>query len=96
MKRLLLVLTLLAASAAASAADLETTAARAKASGQPAVTVWVSSTWGFRKEGAARELNEAHRIFGENGYDVVSVESYVENGDLEGFFVTYRRRGQSD
>lgn len=92
MKKLLLTLALLAASTAAAAASLEATAAKAKATQQPAVTVWVDSTWGFRKDGAAKELNEAHRIFGAQGYEVVSVESYVENGDLEGFFVTYRRK----
>jgi hypothetical protein len=92
MKKLLLALTLLLASPLAHAASLETIAAQAQASQQPAVTVWIDSTWGFRKGGAARDLNEAHRVFGNHGYEVVSVESYVENGDLEGFFVTYRRK----
>jgi hypothetical protein len=92
MKTLLLALVLLVASPVAFAADLETIATQAQASHQPAVTVWISATWGFRKQGAARELNDAHRIFGAHGFEVVSVESYVENGDLEGFFVTYRRQ----
>jgi hypothetical protein len=90
MKKLLLVLALLVGSPAAFAADLEAIATQAQASRQPAVTEWISSTWGFRKQGAAKELNEAHRVFGAHGYEVVSVESYVENSDLEGFFVTYR------
>jgi hypothetical protein len=92
MKKLLLVLCLLVATPVAFAADLEDIATKAQASAQPAVTVWISATWGFRKQGAARELNDAHRIFGSHGYEVVSVESYVENGDLEGFFVTYRHK----
>jgi hypothetical protein len=92
MNKLLLALVLLVATPAAHAADLEAIATQAQASAQPAVTVWISATWGFRKQGAAKELNEAHRLFGAHGYEVVSVESYVENGDLEGFFVTYRRR----
>ena len=48
MKKLLLALVLLAAFPAAQAADLESKAAQAQASQQPAVTVWISSTWGFR------------------------------------------------
>jgi hypothetical protein len=92
MKKLLLAVALLAASPLAFAADLESIAAHAQASQQPAVTVWVSSTWGFRKQGAARELNEVHQLFGAHGYEVVSVEPYIENGDLQGFFVTYRRK----
>ena len=92
MKKLLLTLVLLAASPTVLAVDLEATAAQAQASQQPAVTVWISSTWGFRKQGTAKDLNEAHRIFGAHGYEVVSVESYIENGDLQGFFVTYRQK----
>jgi opacity protein-like surface antigen len=91
MKKLLLAFTLFALATTAFAADLKATAAKAQASGQPAVTVWISSTWGFRNQGAAKELNEAHVVFGAHGYEVVSVESYLENGDLQGFFVTYRR-----
>jgi hypothetical protein len=92
MRTLLLATVLLLASPAALAANLESIATQAQASKQPAVTVWISSTWGFRKQGAAKELNEAHRVFGARGYVVVSVESYVENGDLQGFFVTYRQK----
>ena len=92
MKKLLLALALLAASPAVLAESLDVTAAQAKASQQPAITVWIASTWGFRKQGTAKDLNEAHRVFGAHGYEVVSVESYIENGDLEGFFVTYRLR----
>jgi hypothetical protein len=92
MKRLLLAIALFTATPLAHAADLEAIATQAQASAQPAVTVWISATWGFRKQGAAKELNDAHRVFGAHGYEVVSVESYVENGDLEGFFVTYRRK----
>jgi len=92
MKKLLLALALLTASPAALAESLEVIATQAQASAQPAITVWIASNWGFRKQGTAKDLNEAHRIFGAHGYEVVSVESYIENGDLEGFFVTYRQR----
>ena len=92
MKKLLLALALLALAPATVAANLKDIASQAQASQQPAVTVWVDSTWGFRKQGAAKDLNDAHRVFGAHGYEVVSVEPYIENGDLQGFFVTYRRK----
>jgi len=92
MKKYLLAIVLFGALGSARAADLESVAAKAQATQQPAVTVWIATTWGFRKSSAAQDLNDAHRVFGAHGYEVVSVESYIENGDLQGFFVTYRRK----
>jgi hypothetical protein len=63
-------------------------AARANMS---AVTIWVDSTWGFRHQGAANALSDAHQAFAARGYKVVSVQPYIENGDLQGFFVTYQK-----
>lgn len=57
----------------------------------PAVTIWLDASWGFRNQGAANDLNEAHKAFAAYGYKVVSVEPYIENGDLQGFFVTYQK-----
>lgn len=57
-----------------------------------AVTIWVDATWGFRNQGAANNLSAAHNAFHARGYRVVSVEPYIENGDLQGFFVTYEKR----
>ena len=93
MKKWLLMLALLAAAPPCLAAKLEEVASQAQATQAPAITVWIDASWGFRTQGAANKLNDAHRIFGAHGYEVVSVESYIENGDLEGFFVTYRRKG---
>ena len=56
-----------------------------------AVTIWVDASWGFRNKGAANDLSAAHRAFYQRGYRVVSVEPYIENGDLQGFFVTYEK-----
>ncbi|ROU06781.1 hypothetical protein [Lysobacter enzymogenes] len=56
-----------------------------------AVTLWVDASWGFRNQGAANALSRAHQAFVSRGYDVVSVEPYIENGDLQGFFVTYQK-----
>jgi hypothetical protein len=63
-------------------------AARANLS---AVTIWVDASWGFRNQGAANSLSKAHQAFATHGYKVVSVEPYIENGDLQGFFVTYQK-----
>lgn len=57
----------------------------------PAATIWVDASWGFRNQGAANSLGRAHQAFGTRGYKVVSVEPYIENGDLQGFFVTYQK-----
>lgn len=56
-----------------------------------AVTIWVDATWGFRHQGAANALSDAHQAFAARGYKVVSVQPYIENGDLQGFFVTYQK-----
>ena len=71
--------------------DRDDQAAEAARQGLPAVTIWVDATWGFRNQGAANDLTEAHRAFAAHGYRVLDVEPYIENGDLEGFFVTYQR-----
>ena len=56
-----------------------------------AVTIWVDASWGFRNQGAANALSRAHQSFATRGYKVQSVEPYIENGDLQGFFVTYQK-----
>ncbi len=59
--------------------------------GFAAVTIWVDASWGFRNQGAANSLSKAHQAFATRGYKVVSVQPYIENGDLQGFFVTYQK-----
>ena len=85
---------LMAPSADASLFDKspEKSAAEADSQRLQAVTIWVDASWGFRNQGAANDLNAAHRAFYQRGYRVVSVEPYIENGDLQGFFVTYEKR----
>ena len=70
----------------------EKSAAEAASQQLQAVTIWVEASWGFRNQGAANDLSAAHRAFYQRGYRVVSVEPYIENGDLQGFFVTYEKR----
>jgi hypothetical protein len=67
-------------------------AAEEAAKGQlPAVTIWISASWGFRNQGAANNLTKSHSAFAQHGYKVLSVQPYIENGDLQGFFVTYQK-----
>ena len=66
-------------------------AAEAARQDLPATTIWVDASWGFRNQGAANDLTKAHKAFAAYGYKVEDVEPYIENGDLQGFFVTYQR-----
>lgn len=70
----------------------EAAADEAVAARMAAVTIWVDASWGFRNQGAANSLNRAHQVFDQRGYRVHSVVPYIENGDLQGFFVTYEKR----
>ena len=79
----------------AVAASYTKQAERAASANHAAVTVFVDATFGMRKDAAARELTEAHAAFAAKGFVVVDVVGYTENGDLQGFFVTYRRSGAS-
>ncbi len=74
-----------------AARDFEKHAAAVAQENQPAVTVFVDVDFGRRKDSAADALTRVHRSFARHGYIVVNVESFSENGDLQGFFVTYRK-----
>ena len=78
----------------AAAADYADAAAHAAAAdrGHAGYTVYVDVTFGMRKKVAAAELNDAHAAFAARGFEPVAVTAHEENGDLQGFFVTYRRR----
>lgn len=76
----------------ATAANYADDAAAAARAGHAGHTVYVDVTFGMRKDAAAKELNQAHVEFAAHGFEPVAVTSHEENGDLQGFFVTYRRR----
>lgn len=82
-------LALAALPAFAGAWDRE--AAEAASKQREAVTVYVDADWGRRTSGVARQLTEAHAAFAAHGYRLLDVEPYVENDDLQGFFVSYVR-----
>lgn len=74
------------------ASDAAEEAARAAAEARDAVTVFVDVDFGAREDGAAKDLNRTHLAFERQGYELLDVTPYTENGDLQGFFVSYRRR----
>lgn len=45
-----------------------------------------------RKKKAATKMTELHKSYFDQGYTVIDVAPYVENGDLQGFFITYVAR----
>jgi hypothetical protein len=91
MRLIAVVMMLVLSVPAAHARDYAKQAERAAATGTKAVTIFVDADWGGREDGAARELTRAHAAFEARNWEVVDVEAYAENGDLQGFFVTYRR-----
>lgn len=53
------------------------------------VTVFQDVSAMNRRKGAGRNLTELHQKYEAMGYDFADLEIYIEDGDLEGFFVTY-------
>jgi len=54
-------------------------------------TVWVDAHFGFRKKSGAKGINKIHKEMEADGWSFADMELYDENGDLEGFFITYTR-----
>ena len=44
-----------------------------------------------RKNNAAQNMSKKHNEYTRNGWKFVDMETYIENSDLEGFFLTYSR-----
>ena len=64
-------------------------AVAAPASWTKATTVFVNTVLGSRTGGSAKRINETHAEMEAKGWRFMSLETYSENGDLVGFFVTY-------
>jgi len=56
-----------------------------------ASTIFIPDKAGNRKKGSAGKLTEAHRNAEKQGWDFDEMSIYIEDGDLQGFFVTYTR-----
>ncbi|TDR17476.1 hypothetical protein [Marinicella litoralis] len=57
-----------------------------------AVTVFIDVNRLTRKNLAAKKMTESHNEFAVHGFELVGVSPYTENGDLEGFFVSYKKK----
>jgi len=56
-----------------------------------ASTVFIPDKAGSRQKGSASKLTESHRNAESQGWDFDEMAIYIEDGDLQGFFVTYTR-----
>ena len=60
--------------------------------GNVGMTVYVDTNIFGRKNGAAKKMTELHQKYAMHGWTVIDMEPYVENNDLQGFFVTYVKK----
>lgn len=58
---------------------------------QEAITVFQDVSLIGRKDGAARNISRKHREMAKEGWRFADMEPYTENGDLEGFYLSYTR-----
>jgi len=61
--------------------------------GLAAKTVFVAKT-GDRKGDSAAAITAMHEKMGAQGWTVIDVDVYIENGDQWGFFITYIQQEQ--
>lgn len=65
------------------------TAAAEGASARLAKTVYKDVSVFGRKDKAAKRMTKMHQEYGREGWNVQNIVLYTENGDMQGFFVTY-------
>lgn len=58
---------------------------------QQSQTVWLDVSRFGRKRSAAQNITDKHEEFSSQGWKFIDMETYTENSDLEGFFLTYSR-----
>ena len=56
-----------------------------------ASTIFVSDKTGSRKRGSAKKIGETNTTYASPGWNFKDLEIYIEDGDLQGFFITYTR-----
>ena len=56
-----------------------------------ASTVFVADKTGSRHKGTADKITKSHKNAESQGWDFDELSVYTENGDLQGFFITYTR-----
>ncbi|MBL4659224.1 MAG: hypothetical protein JKY19_02630 [Alcanivoracaceae bacterium] len=67
-------------------------AQKARKNNLSAVTVFMDISIISRKNNAAKKLTKLHSEFANEGYELLSIEVYTENGDLQGFYVSYKQQ----
>ena len=63
----------------------------AKCPALQASTIFVSDKTGSRKKGSAERISDTHKTAEAQGWNFKDLEIYIEDGDLQGFFITYTR-----
>ena len=58
---------------------------------QESKTIFRDASRFSRKNNAAQNMSKKHDEYTKNGWTFVDMETYIENSDLEGFFLTYSR-----
>lgn len=53
------------------------------------ITIYMDVSALGRTTRAAKRMTELHQAYFAKGWTVVDVDPYIENGDLQGFFITY-------
>lgn len=81
---------LLAGMILAQSGNLSAQAAPA-ATCQESKTIFRDASRFSRKNNAAKNMSEKHNEYTKDGWRFVDMETYIENSDLEGFFLTYSR-----
>jgi len=56
-----------------------------------ASTVFIPDKTGSRQKGSAKKLSDTHKVAESQGWNFDEMSIYIEDGDLQGFFVTYTR-----
>lgn len=69
----------------------ETPQAQRAAGCTESVTVFQDVSIVGRKDRAASNITERHEEMAREGWRFIGLEAYTENGDLEGFFLSYTR-----
>lgn len=58
---------------------------------EEAKTIWRDASRFSRRKNGAENMSKKHNEYTANGWKFVDMEIYIENSDLEGFFLTYSR-----
>lgn len=56
-----------------------------------ASTVFVPDKTGSRQKGSAKKITDSHKNAESQGWNFDEMSIYIEDGDLQGFFITYTR-----